>query len=248
MSAGTWLRPEPEAQAHPAVVVHFPYAGGSSVSYRPWVRLYPDDLGFIAVELPGRGKREAEPAVASIDVAAEQIAQELKGWSGQRIALFGHSLGALLAYEVTRRSGRYGWEPSALVVSGSRAPSEDLGRPRIAHLEHPQFEDAAVELGLASADIAYDPELAAFFMGPLRMDLALCESYPWGQSAKVATRMSVLGSQDDRLVPLSSCRSWQRLSEEPAIASTFSGGHMFIMDSAREVVALIAAAASPEES
>lgn len=239
--AGRWLRPEPDARACCATVVHFAHAGGSAASYRSWASLYPAGVGFLGVELPSRGQRAAVPADGSIDEIADEIASELRDWSEHRIALFGHSLGALLAYEVARRAQCFGWAADVLVVSGSRAPSEDLGRPRVAHLEQAEFCRRSVELGLVSRQIVDDPELAALFLQPLREHLALCEHYPWGRSARVAVPMAVLAAQDDHLVPLSSTRSWQQLSTRPASVSIFGGGHMFVLNSARGVVAAICA-------
>jgi pyochelin biosynthesis protein PchC len=243
--ADSWLRPEPDARGRPVVVVHFSHAGGSAASYRSWAPLYPSDVGFVGIELPGRGRRSAVPVPDTIDAVADEIARELDAWEGHRIVLFGHSLGALLAYEVARRAPRCEWTATALIVSGSRAPSEDLGRPRVAHLAHAEFCRRAVELGLISAEITQDPELAALFLEPLRRDLALCEHYPWGRSASLTLPISVLGARDDHLVPLSSARSWQRLSARQTAVTLFDGGHMFVLRAARDVVSAICAVGRP---
>jgi surfactin synthase thioesterase subunit len=178
-------------------------------------------------------------------MAADAIASEMRDWLSHRITLFGHSLGALVAFEVARRAARHGWQPAALVVSGSRAPSEDLGRPCIAHLGHPEFGRRAVGLGLAPAEIVADPELADLFLGPLRADLALCERYPWGRTERVEIPMCVLGGEDDHLVPLSSARAWKNLTTQAALVMVIQGGHMFVSGAAREVVAAICAVARP---
>lgn len=246
--ASAWLRPVGDARSRPVVVVHFTHAGGSAASYRSWARLYPPDIGFIGVEPPGRGQRSAEPPAASVDLAAEEVAQELGAWSAHRIALFGHSMGALLAFEVARSAPSCGWAPAALVVSGSRAPNEDLGRPRIAHLEQPAFGRRAVELGLAPAGIVADPELSALFLEPLRTDLALCEGYPWGRSACLDVPMTVLCGVADHLVSLSSAQAWQRLSARPVSTTVFRGGHMFVTETPREVVAVISTVTSSQSA
>lgn len=245
---GTWLRPEGDARSRPVVVVHFPHAGGSAFSYRSWARLYPPDIGFIGVEPPGRGQRSTEPPAASIDAAAQEIAQELRAWPADRVALFGHSMGALLAFEVARSAPSCGWAPAALVVSGSRAPNEDFDRPRIAHLEQPAFGRRAVELGLAPPDIVADPALSAQFLEPLRTDLALYEGYPWGRSARLDVPMTVLCGVADHLVPLSSAEAWQRLSARPVSTTVFRGGHMFVTETPREVVAAISTVTSSQSA
>jgi surfactin synthase thioesterase subunit len=238
-----WLWQAPDASSRPIIVVHFPHAGGSSVSYRSWIRLYPVDLGFLSVELPGRGLRSGEPAAESIDAAADVIARELAPWSGHLIILFGHSMGALLAFEVARRAPHHGWEAARLVVSGSRAPSEDLGRPRIAHLDDAVFGGRAVELGLAPAAIVADAELAELFLKPLRADLALCEGYPWGRTEPIPVPLSVINGRGDHLVPLSSASSWRQLSTRPGTSTILNGGHMFVADAPRDVVEVVCAVA-----
>lgn len=227
MSAGPWLRLPARGRQGGGLLVCFPFAGGSAASFRPLGRDLPAGWQQVGVELPGRGARFDEPPAPDLDALADPVADALLELGGAPLVLFGHSLGALLAYEVTRRLERAGHGPLALVASGNRAPHDRLGRPPVAGLPEPEFRAALLELGLARPELFDDPEIAELFVPVLRGDLRLCEQYPWGRSATIRTPLTVTGGLHDPLVPTSALHRWTELATGPSAVHPLPGGHMY---------------------
>jgi medium-chain acyl-[acyl-carrier-protein] hydrolase len=220
-------------------VLFLPYAGGSAASFQSWSGRLPADHVFVGVELPGRGRRFREPFAATRQEVVDGIGAELAAFGDHRLVLFGHSLGAALAYELALALERTACPPSLAIISAGRPPWAGLNRPALAHLPLPEFLAAAVRYGLGSPELASDPELAATYGPVLRADVGLSEQRALTTDTPTSVPMALLGGKQDRLVPEGALRHWSGLAQEPPSVHLFDGGHMFIHEHGDLVLAAL---------
>lgn len=171
---GTWLH-EFRAPGARRALVCLPHAGGASGAFRHWQR-YTGELDIVGVELPGRAARFAEAPVARMDPLARDIAAQLSGLD-RDYALFGHSLGGLLAFEVARRiRDAAGRPPLALFVAGCPAPDAPA-QPPVHDLPRDRLLAWLEDMGGLDPEIACLPDLVDILMPALRADLAVYDTY-----------------------------------------------------------------------
>jgi surfactin synthase thioesterase subunit len=233
-----WLAcraPRPRASAR---LYCFPHAGGSAGEYAAWADDLPD-VEVAAIQLPGRGGRLEEPP---LEDAAAVRAAVLAGVAFRApFALFGHSLGALLAYEVARGLEARGAGPACLVVSASRAPSTQRRLAPISHLDA-----AALLAELADGhdpsirEVLGDPEIQELVLPGLRADLRLAEQYAHAHGPPLRCPIIALGGDGDDITR-DDLVAWQAHAAGPFSVHLIPGGHFFTR-TARDAVARLLAA------
>lgn len=222
-----WIRRYHPAPSAGARLVCFPHAGGSASYYRPLSAQLVSRLDTAVVQYPGRQDRRGEPPVTDIAVLAEHVATALSADPDDRpLALFGHSMGALAAYEVALRLQR---PPVALVVSGKRAPSTAV--PETVHL----LDDAGILAGLrglsgTDAVLFSEPELQAMALPALRADYAALGAYRWTPRPSPACPITVLGGDRDPLAPVPELAEWGGHTSAGLTMEIFPGGHFYLTD------------------
>jgi surfactin synthase thioesterase subunit len=210
----------------------FPFAGGGAPVFRPWALGLPAWVELRAVKLPGRHDRSHEPACSSLISLAENLADVLRGELADRpFAFFGHSMGALVAYEVARQLRRRGGSaPRLLAVSGRHAPHlPDRSRP-VHLLPDAEFIEAVGELGGMPAEVLRDDQLIALALPVLRADFAACHGYHHVPEAPLECPISVFGGQSDPLLTPEERTGWQRHSTAQVTSRVYSGGHFYLFD------------------
>ncbi|MGP4051166.1 thioesterase II family protein [Streptomyces sp. 2A115] len=233
--AARWLRtprPRPSASVRLICLAH---AGGTASAYQDWSPYLPDGIELSVVQYPGRHDRIAEPCVDSMDEMADEIAAAVRPQGRQDIVLFGHSMGAAVAYEVALRRAEHGHPPRQLIVSGRVAPHRHPGGDL-----HTKDDDALVaELRSMSATdqaVLDDPELMALLFPMIRADYRLIERYQREAPPRIDTPITVfLGRADDRF-PLEEADAWRELTSRSFDRRVFEGGHFYLRDRAHEVV------------
>lgn len=222
-----------------ATVVLFPYAGGGRGAYPGWVRLLRPARTAVVV-LPGRDHRMAEAPAEDLVAAAAEIARELADAVPGRFALFGHSLGAVLGYEVARALEPLDRRPEFLMVSDRPAPDAPRRAPKVAHLPDPEFRAAAQRYGwLAGVGRDPSPELLDLMLQQLRADLRMSEAYSWNPGPPLDLPVHLLtGSKHSSPEP---SLGWSRHSTGPVRTQAFDGGHFFIFRDGPEIVRLLQA-------
>lgn len=237
-----WFRPLNAVRRDVPLLVVLPHAGGSASYYRPLGALLPE-LEVWSVQYPGRQDRYSEAQLPSIDRLADEVAVRLASHASERsLVLFGHSMGAVVAFEVARRLEGRGVAVAHLVVSGRGAP--DWTPP----LDGPTDDDALVTelLRLSGTDAAvFDaPDLLALVLPAIRADYAIVREYRAAADASVETSLTVLYARDDPLVPAESLDGWRDVSVGPVAFLPFLGGHFYLVDRAVEVADVLRRAAS----
>src|ERR1700730_8910128 len=168
-----WTRLSQKANATVNIVC-LPYAGGNYSAFRSWPEQLPDHIDVVGVQLPGRGTRLAEHPISDLQQLVRELAAAIVPLFERTCVLFGHSLGALLAFEVSRRlrhTRRV--QPRALIVSGRRAPQLPRTEMLLHDLNDRDFVARLVELNGTPPEILASPEMLAFLLPILRADFKL---------------------------------------------------------------------------
>ena len=228
-----WLVSFCEADEAAVNLVCFPHAGGGAVVFHPWSRELQPVAAVRAVVLPGRESRFREPAATSMDAVVWPIAEALATLPNTRpIVMFGHSLGALIAYEVARRmvaSFRRG--PAALIVSGRPAPHLPSRAPRLAHLQPRDvvFQVAELHGGIPTA-LLEEPDLVALMGTVLKGDLTILENYQYVPGPPLDCPLLAVGGSSDRLVSRVEVEGWHEHTKGDFSCAQLDGGHFYLHD------------------
>lgn len=205
-----------------------PCAGASAMMYMRWRRLLPAWLSVVPVELPGRGSRLAESFVEDFDALVSRICDEQAPAMQGRFALFGHSMGALLASGVARRLQLTGRAmPLALVVSGSPAPSQrDAGRFAGKTSDEHLVADLR-EQGGTPEEVFASPELMRMTLDALRADYGVCASFSRPPAPPLLLPVHVMAGRQDDIEP-TQIDAWAEEAGGVFTVDWFDGGHFFL--------------------
>ncbi|MGJ6966516.1 thioesterase II family protein [Streptosporangium sp. G11] len=234
----TWLRRQ-RPLAEPRVrLVCFPQAGGAAASYRGWQDRLPADVELSAVCYPGRQNRVNERPIDRMEPLVDHICRALVTLADRPFALFGHCMGAVVAYEVAvRLAGRHQISPVALLVSAYAAPHLCADDARRVPIGDRQLAEQA-----AAADpmLLRFPELMDLAMIALRADHDLLHAYrPASTPLVTAPIVGYLGT-DDPLVSHEEMRAWSRVAAAGFEMRSFPGSHSYPADAEAALVADIA--------
>ncbi len=235
----TWLRRFQSSTPGALTLVCLPHAGGSAPYFLPLARALAPAVDVVSVQYPGRQDRRKEPPADSLHVLADQIFDVLDAKSGTPLVLFGHSMGAVLAYEIARRLERETDDvPLGIIASGRRSPSRH--RDENVHLS----DDAGIiaemrELSGTDPGILDDEELMQIVMPALRADYRAVETYRHQPGTPLRAPISVLTGASDPRVSAEEARAWEEVTTGAFSLRTFPGGHFYLNSRHQEVTAAI---------
>ncbi|MGY0231935.1 thioesterase domain-containing protein [Longispora urticae] len=215
-----------------------PYAGGGAGAFRAWRGAFPAAVDVQPVQLPGRESRLAEPA----EFAPELVAAAIAGRADRPYAIYGHSMGARLGFEVIRCLRRTGARlPERFYVGASRPP--DLVEPiaRIADLPDDAFVRGLEELGGTPVGVLDVPELREMLLPVLRADFAWIDGYRYEDEEPLAVPVVGFAGGADRSVPPELMAGWDRHTGAGFRLHTLPGDHFFLNADMARVVELISA-------
>lgn len=224
-------RPLPAA---PLRLVCLPYAGGAASIYRQWPQALSPDIEVVAVQPPGRENRLREAPHQRMGDLIDELMAALESSLDRPLGLFGHSLGALTAYELAHALVRRGHPPACLVVSGRRAPHLPALRPPMAHLDDAAFIERLRELGGTPEAVLLHDELMELLLPVLRADFALLESYQPTEYPPLPCPMLVCGGIDDDDVSLADLDAWRPHAAGAFRVARFPGGHFYLAGDAAD--------------
>jgi surfactin synthase thioesterase subunit len=206
-----------------------PYAGAGAALYRPWAALVPDGVELCPVLLPGREGRHREAPHTDLCELAVVLADALDGWLDRPFALFGHSMGAWIAFELAREARRRGYEPAHLFVSGRPAPQLVVSEAPIHALPDEAFVEAVGQRYGAIPDvIRNDPDLLRLFLPTLRADLTMIERYVYRSEAPLTVPITAFGGTHDPRADRAQLEAWREQTIDRFDLQMHPGDHFFI--------------------
>jgi medium-chain acyl-[acyl-carrier-protein] hydrolase len=219
----------------------FPHAGSGTSIYRGWAGTIAQAIEIWPVALPGREHRLAEPPIDDVQRLAAVVGEELGRFLDPPFALFGHSMGALLAFEVAhhfRRQGRSG--PGCLVVSAHRAPHIPDEQDQIHDKPTSEFLQELRQLNGTSAEVLGDRELVELMLPVLRADFKAAELYRYIEGPPLQCPIVAYGGTRDSMVSEAQLAGWRAHTNGGFAQKMFEGDHFYIHTKREEVVAQLA--------
>lgn len=223
-------------------LVCFSHAGGSATGYLPWQGQLGDGVDVVAVQLPGRGGRFGEPCYTAIAPLAAVLAEEIAADAAVPFAFFGHSLGALLAFETARRlRDMRAPQPLLLVASGCDAPRYRTA-PRKLHL----LDDAGLTEALRAYDgtppeVLANAELMALLLPMIRADFTLVDTYAAPSGPALDLPIAVFAGRQDEPDRTTHVERWREETTGSFSLHWFDGGHFFLHSAQEQVLRRLAA-------
>jgi surfactin synthase thioesterase subunit len=210
----------------------FAHAGGGPSFFRPWQAGLAPEIAVRRVALPGREWRLDEPPFRHITDLIDPLCTALEPCLDQPYALFGHSMGAVVAYEVARRfsrpSGSSETAPACLIVSGRRAPGLATGRRRLSGLPDEEFVAEVGRLNGIPAEVLTEPELLEMLLPPLRADFELAETYQPLPGGRLSCPVAAYLSTADPEVEYGGVLGWRETTTGEFTVRVFSGDHFYL--------------------
>ncbi|MGW0808756.1 thioesterase II family protein [Nonomuraea sp. NPDC002799] len=228
-------------------LVCLPFAGAGASFFHPWSGLAGDGLKVVALQLPGREWRLVDEPYQDVADAVEGLLPDLLKVADEagRVALFGHSLGAVLAYELAHRlAGRA--ELVRLIVSGSPGPWAGRTR-RATGLGDDDFLLRVEEFAGYSHEALANPEMRELILPTLRADVEMHENYRPGSDEPLAVPITSLRGRTDDLVTTEEAGGWSAATTGGFTLTEVEGGHMFLAENTDELLRLIESTVDHDE-
>ncbi|MEV3994007.1 alpha/beta fold hydrolase [Streptomyces sp. NPDC049837] len=219
----------------------FHHAGGSHLPYRDWRGRFPAGWDVRTVDAPGRGLKGNRPPIGDAEGLVEHFLGELGGELGGRYALFGHSMGGLVAYELTRRLLAEGRTPPVWLGLSARGTPRPGGEGTRRHLlPDDLLRRELAAMGGTPAAVLEEPELWEIFAPAIRGDLRLVETWrPAPDPAPLPVPLSVFGGTRDAVAPPERLEGWAERAEHFLGLHLFEGGHFYFLPDPAELTGRI---------
>ncbi|MEV0266199.1 alpha/beta fold hydrolase [Streptomyces sp. NPDC050617] len=218
--------PRPDAKVR---LVCLPGAGSSASMYYPWSTAFSSDVEVCAVQLPGRGGRLREPPYRRMEPLADALAEVVRAECDRPLVLFGHSLGALVAYEVAARLRDLpGGCPAALMVAAHKAPHLGSARVSVHDLTDHDLLAFIDRLGGTSPAVLARPEIRALALPALRADFELDYTYAYRERPPLTIPVSAFGGTADTIVSEAEVAAWEPLTTGGFTHLQSPGDHFFL--------------------
>jgi medium-chain acyl-[acyl-carrier-protein] hydrolase len=231
VEAASWAiypRPNPRARLR---LFCFPHAGSGAATYRTWPDDLPADVEVCAIQLPGRENRLREPLYTRLSPLVLTLAQVLYPLFDMPFAFWGHSMGALISFELARQLRRQrAASPAYLFVSGHRAPQLPNRYRPIHHLPECEFLAELRKLNGTPQAVLQDADLMRIFLPVLRADLAISETYVYSAEDPLDLPICAFGGLWDDRVGRDEIAAWRDQTAGPFAMYLFPGGHFFLQD------------------
>ena len=222
-----------------------PYAGGGATIFQTWAGQLPADIEVRAAQFPGRQDRLGEPALLSVSAMSDAILAALAALPPAPLYLYGHSLGALIAFELARKLAARNQPPAGIIVGGRRAPHLPSRRAPIHTLSDADFKEALHLLYGTSRAVLQNSELMAIALPALRGDFTAHDAYQHAAGAPLDVPITVLVGQKDSSLNREEATAWAELTTRYQGLHEVDAGHLFVDTHAAWVIERVRAALAP---
>jgi len=224
-----------------ATMVLFPHAGGAAAAYRPLAHaLAGAGVDTFVVQYPQRAERLAHPAPATIEELARQLFDAGDWTSVAPLHLFGHGMGAVVAFEFARLAQRYDITIRRLWVSAQQAPSALAELPALPTTDEAVLADM-VDLGGTDPRLLDDDDFVELLLRAVRADYRAMARYNCGPDNRITADISVLGGAADHRVSREHLQRWANHTTGTIDSTIFDGGHFYLTDHIDSIVELVRA-------
>lgn len=214
----------------------FPAAGGGTGSFRPWIVAGHPYVELALVRLPGRETRIHEPPVRDLSVLADRLVEAAAPELTTQYALFGHSTGALVAFELARLLSMRGYRPPAGVFVAAEWAPHAPKPPGVSTLPAAELLDLLERLGGTPATVLADPVVRKLALPAIRADFAMQESYAPMPGAVVPCSIRAFAGSRDDMVPPVALAEWERCTTGRFELTVFGSNHFFVNTMARQIM------------
>ncbi len=223
-----YRKPRPQARLR---LLCFPYAGGGALAYREWTAKMPPEIEVLPVQLPGRERRMREPPYTRVGPLVEAAVRSLAPYLDRPFAIFGHSMGALIGYEVAQRLGHeHGLEPVCLLASARSSPEQPPDPDEYYKLSDPELKERLREMNGTPHEVLEHPELMELMLPLLRADFELNDNYQPPAYPPLQCPVTVFGGTEDPEVSRQQLEAWSEVTAGPFELRMFDGDHFFLHD------------------
>jgi medium-chain acyl-[acyl-carrier-protein] hydrolase len=218
----------------------FPYAGGAAHVFRQWPQSLPDFIDVCAVQPPGRGSRLREEPFTRLDELVVVAASALTPFMDMPSAFFGHSMGAMIGFELARRLCSLGADgPKHLFVAACRAPKLAGERVITYDLPEPEFVEELRRLGGTPAEVLENEELLRLMLPLLRADFAVTQAYSYAEGPPLGCPLTAFGGLRDEEVKRESLAPWGEYTTAPFSLHMLPGDHFFLHSSGNALLRIV---------
>lgn len=220
-----------------------PHAGGGGMVFRTWPQYLPDFIEVCAVELPGHGRRISEPPFTRLDPLLAALVEALLPEIDRPYALFGHSFGALVCFEVARElQTRKSMPPILLIVSGARAPQLPASDLPIHKQPDSILIDHVRRMGGTPEAILENEEMLSAILPAIRADYEVKETYEYSNADPVNCPIFAMAGSADLVVNRTSLQAWGALTTGDFNLEFFPGDHFYLFQTQSQVLQITAKA------
>lgn len=236
-----WFRCIVDSQNFQHCLICFPYAGGGASVYSGWHTLKQVGISVWALSLPGRGHRYHEKPVTALAPLLEQLIPEVFRISANKsVSFFGHSMGALIAYELAcLLEQRKLLEISRLFLSGRSPVSQQDDEPAYHLLSNAELMSKLIDLGGIPKEIKEHPEILQLMLPTLRADFELIETWQSRSSSTSECPIIALAGSDDFRASVEKMEHWNSHTRSSFKLHEFDGGHFFLSDYQSDIIQLV---------
>ncbi|MFK5951758.1 MAG: alpha/beta fold hydrolase [Desulfobacterium sp.] len=207
----------------------FPYAGGNANVFSSWAKYLPDHVDLFALESPGRGPRFSEKPIACLKTKVQILRQEIKAFCDLPYIFVGHSLGALLSFELARElQNRGDGNLKHIVLSAKRAPHLPNIKEAIHQLPQKEFVKQLEKFNFTPHEVIQNHELMEVVSPMLRADFSLNETHDFENTMNLRSDATIFWGNQDKIVPFEDTLAWKNLIDGHVDLVTFNDGHFFI--------------------